>query len=112
MATIDPVLFAKQCITKAVSFEIFAHYLIGVAKFRSAISDDAQGDLIGPFRLKQTEWDQNRQDEEFEVDYDSTDITGWRAQCSVFALMTRRAQDRLKAQLNRNPSAVELYEAQ
>jgi hypothetical protein len=112
VATIDPGIFAKQCLTKAVNFEIFAHYLIGVAQLRSGISDDAQGDLIGPFRLNQAEWDQNRQNEDFGVNYDSTDITGWRAQCSVFALMTRQTQDRLKGQLNRNPSPVELYMAQ
>jgi hypothetical protein len=112
MAMIDPGLFAKQCITKAVNFEIFAHYLMGVAKLRSGISDDAQGNLIGPFRLTQVEWDNNRQDQEFELNYDSADITGWRAQCSVFALMTRRNQDKLRQQLNRNPSPVELYVAQ
>jgi hypothetical protein len=109
---IDPLLFAKQCLSKAISFEVFAHYLIAVAQFRSKISDDAQGDLVGPFQLTQAEWDQNRQDANFAVDYDSTDIKSWRAQCSVLALMTRRNQDKQRQGLGRPASAVELYLAQ
>jgi hypothetical protein len=110
--TIDPTLFAKQCLSKAVSFEVFAHYLIAVAQFRSGISDDATGGLPGPFRLTQADWDKNRQDASFAVDYDSTDIENWRAQCTVFALMARRNQDRQRQALGRPASPIELYVAQ
>jgi len=109
---IDPATFAKQCLSKAIGFEVLAHYLIAVAKLRSKISDDAQGNLIGPYQLTQAEWDHNRQDSDFAVDYDSTDINNWRAQCTVFALMTRRNQDNQSKTLGRNASPVELYLAQ
>jgi hypothetical protein len=109
---IDPALFAKQCLSKAISFEVLAHYMVAVAKLRSKISDDPQGNMAGPFQLTQAEWDQNRQDTNFAVDYDSEDIKNWRAQCTVFALMTRRNQDKQRQVLSRPANPVELYLAQ
>src|SRR3954469_4096656 len=99
---IDSDSFAKQCIRGAEYCGAWAHYLIAVAKIRSNISDDTQNGLAGPFRLTQDEWNKYRSDAEFAFDYSPTDINSWRAQCSVFALMTRRVADVLRPQLGRN----------
>ncbi len=109
---IVPSLFAHECVWDGLYFAVQPHYLMAVARLRSHIVDDTQGDLIGPFRLTRAEWAANSRDDEFGVDFLPTDITLWRMQCSVFALMTQRTQEALATTLTRNPSAVELYMAQ
>jgi len=105
--------FADECVHQGLRFGVHPHYLVGVAKLRSNISVAVVGDRIGPFRLTQTEWDANSSDEEFGItDFEASDVNEWDMQCCIYALMTLRAQNRCIAQLDRLPSAVELYQAQ
>ena len=63
---IDRASFAEECIRQGVYFTIQPHYLLGVAQLRSGISDQNDGDKIGPFRLKQAEWDANSNSDDFD----------------------------------------------
>ena len=72
---IDRALFAEQCVREGVFFGIEPHYMLAVAQLRSGISDGNNGDQIGPFRLKQAEWDANRHDDDLDVDFTPTDIS-------------------------------------
>jgi len=112
MTAIDKAVFTGVCVRKAVFLGVNPHYLVAIAQLRSAIDDGSSGTLIGPYRLLQSQWDQFRTDAEFGYDYQSDQITSWIMQCSVFALMTYRAQTTLLNSLNRYPSTVELYNAQ
>jgi Lysozyme like domain len=111
---IDRSDFAEECVDAALYCGVFAHlhYLIAVAQLRSKISDTNQGEDIGPFRLVQKDWDAYRSDADFEFNFLSSDINIWRMQPHVFALIMYRAEARLFTKLNRNPSAVELYQEQ
>jgi hypothetical protein len=104
--------FAQQCVDQALYFGVNPHYLVAVAQLRSGMADDTQGHLVGPYRLTQEEWNANCSDAEFELDFTSVQITSWRRQCDVFALMTWRTQNRLVSQNGTYPSAVDLYRAQ
>ena len=106
--------FAEECVDGAIYCGIFAylHNLIAVAQLRSKISGTNQGEEIGPFRLIQKDWDAYRSDADFDFNFLSSDINIWRMQCHVVALMVYRAEQRLFNKLNRNPSAVELYQEQ
>ncbi len=112
--SIDRGDFAQTCVDASVYCGIFSylHYLTAIAELRSGISDDTTGDQIGPFRLTQKDWDAFRSDSEFEFNFLASDINLWFMQSHIAALMTYRGQQRLFAKLNRNPSAVELYQDQ
>jgi Phage tail lysozyme len=105
--------FAEECVHQGVRFGIHPHYLVAVAELRSGISDVADGDRIGPFRLTQTEWNANCSDEEFGItDFVADDINTPEMQCCIYALMALRAQNLCLAQSGQIPSAVELYREQ
>src|ERR1700688_989432 len=106
---IDRPSFAEECVRQGVFFTVQPHYLLGVAQLRSGISDDVIGDQIGPFRMKQAEWDANCDSDEFDIHFTSAQITSPLRQCAVFALMANRAFVAFASANNRNPSAKELY---
>lgn len=107
---IDRALFAQECVRQGVFFRIEPHYILGVAQLRSSISDDSNGTEIGPFRLTQAEWDANCNNDEFDIHFNSAEITSWRRQCVVLGFMANRAFEAFVAANNgRNPSARELY---
>lgn len=108
---IDRAQFAMQCMREFGDFLVNPHFLIAAAQFRSGIDDAAAGAQVGPYRLTQAQWDASSVDAEYEMNYVPANIANWRMQCTVFALMARRAQDLLVNRLGRNPSAVELYAA-
>jgi hypothetical protein len=111
--TIERADFAEECAHQGLRFGVHPHYLVAVAQLRSGISDTNDGDRIGPFRLTQTEWDANSSDAEFNITtFVPEDINEWDMQCCIYALMTLRAQNKCIAELDRLPSAVELYKAQ
>lgn len=112
MTAIDKATFTGVCVRKAAFLGVNPHYLVAIAQLRSGIDDGSSGALIGPYRLSQEQWDQYRTDAEFGYDYQSNQITNWIMQCSIFALMTYRAQTTLLNSLNRYPSTVELYNAE
>jgi hypothetical protein len=104
--------FAQECMFRGLFFGVNTHYLIGVAKLRSNINDDANGNEIGPFRLTQDVWNANCNNLDFGLKYLPTQITSWRRQCGVFGLMTYNTQNALHLELSRYPSVLELYEKQ
>jgi putative chitinase len=108
--TIAPALFAQECIRQGVFYVVEPHYLLAVAQFRSGISDDSDGGQIGPFRLTQTEWNANSDDDEFDLHFTPEQINSPTRQCAVFGLMTLRAFEAFESANNkRGPSAKELY---
>jgi len=109
---IDRARFAQECIRQGIFFGVEPHYLLGVAQLRSGISDDSSNGQIGPFRLKQAEWDANSNDDEFDVHFTPTQISSPVRQCAVFALMTHHAFDAFVSKNSRNPTAKELYRQQ
>jgi uncharacterized protein (TIGR02594 family) len=106
---IDHPLFAEECVREGIIFHVNPHYLVGVAEFRSGISDGTDGDRIGPFRLRQAEWDANSDSDEFNVHVKPEQIGSVTRQCAVFALMAHRAFDSFISAKGRNPTAKELY---
>jgi Phage tail lysozyme len=109
---VKPSDLAEECVQQAIFFGVNPHYMVAVASMRSQFNNDTAGDLVGPFRLTQAEWDANRSSSEFGVELDPTDIKFWDQQCLVFAFMTYQTQNKLAAKLSRLPSAVELYQEQ
>jgi uncharacterized protein (TIGR02594 family) len=106
---IDRAQFAEECVRQGVFFRIEPHYLLGVAQLRSGISSGDDGDRKGPFRLTQAEWDANRNDDEFELHFESAHISSPLRQCAIFGLMAHRAFDVFESANVRNPTASELY---
>src|SRR5205085_3838537 len=106
---LDRALFAQQCVRQGAFFGVNPHYILGVAQFRSGISDDSNGELIGPFRLKQSEWDANSNSDEFDLHFTPAQIGSALRQCAVFGFMAHRAFDAWISANGRNPSARELY---
>jgi uncharacterized protein (TIGR02594 family) len=107
--TIDREDFAEECVRQGVYFRVEPHFLLGVAQLRSKIADDSNGDQIGPFRLKQGEWNANSNNDEFEIHFTPAQISSPLRQCVVFGLMAHRAFDAFVSAIGRNPSAKELY---
>ncbi len=110
--SIDRALFAQECVRQGVFFTIQPHYLLAVAQLRSNISDDPDGDRIGPFRLTQAEWDANSNDGLFDVHFTPEQIHSSTRQCAVFGLMALRAFDAFEEANGHSPSAQELYRQQ
>jgi len=106
---IDRASFAEECVRQGVFFRIEPHYLLAVAQLRSGISSDDDGERKGPFRLTQAEWDANRDDDEFDMHFQSTHISSPMRQCAIFGLMAHRAFDAFESANVRNPTALELY---
>lgn len=109
MPPLDPAPIAEECVRQGVYFGVQPHYLLGAAKLRSGISSDDDGDRKGLFRLTQAEWDANRQNEEFDLDFKTTQITSPIRQCAVSGLMAHNAFETFVTANNRNPTAKELY---
>jgi hypothetical protein len=111
---IKPSDLAEECVHQGFRFGVHPHYLIAVAVLRSTAIPVPNADgRIGLFRLTQTEWNANLSDEEFGItDFQPDDINIPELQCVIYALMTLRAQNQCVAQLDRLPSAAELYKAQ
>jgi len=106
---IDRPSFAEECVRQGVFFRVEPHYLLAVAQLRSGISDDNDGDRIGPYRLRQAEWDANSNDDEFDLHFTPAQIASVMRQCAVAGLMAHRAFDAFVSDNARNPSALELY---
>src|SRR4051812_11146848 len=106
---IDRALFAQQCVRQGAFFGVDPHYILAVAQFRSGISDDSNGELVGPFRLKQSEWDANSNSDEFDLHFTPAQIGSALRQCAVFGFMAHRAFDAWISANGRNPSVKQLY---
>lgn len=108
---ISDAALAQECYVQSTRFEIVGSYIAAVAKYRSNVRNDRDGNEIGPFRLTEKEWDAYADDPEL-GEYVYADITNWRAQCAVFALMAERALDALESRLGTRPTPVQIYLAQ
>src|SRR5436190_6115353 len=106
---IDRATFAEQCTRQGVIFGVNPHYILAVAQLRSGMSDDKVGAEIGPFRLKQGDWDANSNSDEFQFHFQPQQINSWIRQCVVFGLMAHRAFDAFVSTNGHSPSAKELY---
>src|SRR5215467_6531077 len=106
---IDRNDFAEECVRQGANIGAHPHYMLGVAQLRSGITDSSQNDQIGPFRLKQADWDANSSDVEHEIRFLPAQINDWLSQCTVFALMTHRAFEAFTQKNDRNPSVQDLY---
>jgi hypothetical protein len=102
--------FAEECVRQGLFFGVNPHYMLAVARLRSGMRNDTQGQRIGPFRLTQAEWDENRDNDDFRIHFIPGQITSPQRQIAVFALMTRRAQTQFVSSNQRNPSPKELYD--
>ncbi|HZG27345.1 MAG TPA: phage tail tip lysozyme [Ensifer sp.] len=114
MADINPKSFANHCVTVGAMYGASAHYVMAVALLRSQLKDDAKDGKAGPYAWTQAEWDGNpdRQNPALGSSYEPDEISDWRAQVSVFTLMTVRQFTALQLKLGQNPSALQLYLAQ
>src|SRR3984893_14155498 len=111
---IDKTDFAESCWDMELRFGISAHYLAAVAELRSNTTADKKDGLVGPFRLSQSEFDAGRVDDHLKGHFEPENISNWSMQTTVFAAMTRRAEDELEKLLGhgQRASAAELHLAQ
>ena len=114
MTDIDPQSFANQCVTSGLIYGANAHYAMAVAMLRSQLKTGVNAGKIGPYAWTHAEWNENpdRQNPALGSPYEPDDISDWRAQVSVFTLMTVRQFTVLQLKLGQNPSALQLYQAQ
>ena len=77
----------------SVFFGVNPHYLLAVAQFRSKISDDSADGQIGPFQLRQSQWNANSESDEFDLHFTPEQIGSSSRQCAVFGFMAHRAFD-------------------
>lgn len=121
---IDAGHFAKQCVQDAVFVGINAHLLMAAAHLRSGGIKDGKDqvdgkDRFGPYRLTADQWKAGITDpteegaEKFELGFGPADISLWRNQCTVVAVLLYRAQKQLGGgdDAKKLPSAVELFKA-
>jgi hypothetical protein len=102
--------FARDCADEAFRFGVNMHYLLALAELLSGINDDSDGDRIGPFRIKQVDWDARGSDPELEVNLLPAHINRPGLQCVYAALQTLRAQEKfLKQSRGKFPNADQLY---
>ncbi len=106
---IDRRAFAEECVRAGGQYGISPHYLLGVAQYRSNISDDSDGDRIGPFRFTRAEWNAAIKHVKSAEPLLPAQITRPRVQCIVFAALTRSARDVIISKIERPPTVVELY---
>ncbi len=108
--TIKPDDFARQCWWVYMQYGANPYYLTGIAKLRSAISNDRNATGIGPFRLLQSEWDAGCADPNVGLSsaYTAQDIADWRKQCVMVGIVTQIDIATLAILLKRDPTWVEL----
>jgi putative chitinase len=109
MPPLDRAEIAEECVQQGTYLGVEPHYLLGVAQARSGISSDDAGNLKGPFRLTQEQWNDNSNNDEFDVNFTPQQISSPLRQCVVFGLMTNKAFTAFLEANHRNPSARELY---
>jgi hypothetical protein len=109
---IDKEEFARECWRSSIYAGVNPHYMMAVAEMRSGVKNDADAPAVGPFRLLQAEWNADWNGAALGYQYDAGDISNWRSQCSMFALMVRRTMEQMGGGGSGRPTARELYLAQ
>jgi len=111
LVPIDKNDFARTAWDESLYFGTNPHYLAAVAELRSRTLNTDDGAYIGVYRLRAEEWaDAKWKTDEFHFHYAEADISNWRKQTSMFALMVRRITDEfVAANDKRRPNAMELY---
>jgi hypothetical protein len=106
---IDMKEFARECAHQENAFGVSGHYLAAIAQLRSGIVDGKAADGFGLYRLLMTEWTADWNSKQFDFTFVETDINHWRNQCTLFALMARRALDSYVTAFSTRPTAIDLY---
>ena len=99
---LQPEIFADTCVLQGLIYDVNPHYIVGVAKLRSDLTDSNDGNRIGVFRLTAQQWT------EVSDEYTANDINAWDMQCGGFASMVRKR----KNAIGEGASPVQLYRAQ
>ncbi|CAN5291265.1 hypothetical protein BH10PSE9_BH10PSE9_14870 [soil metagenome] len=102
--------FAGECWAQALYFGINAHFLAAIGMLRSELDNQPKTGAVGPYRLTEEQFAAFASDEGFEIKFASRNVTNWRIQCVVFALMATRALKRQRDALHgQQPTAIGLY---
>ena len=109
--------FIRECAFQEQVFGVPGHYFAAIAKLRFDIKNNttAQGEFgeIGLFRLTAAEWTADWGSEaDFGFKFSPAEISDWRNQCTLFALMARRALIACESALGRRPNSVDLLLSQ
>ena len=114
--------FAEQCVQDAVFVGVNAHLLMAAAHLRSGGIKDGRDqvdgkDRVGPYRLTADQWkagieDPAGDDDKFELGMAPADISLWRNQCTVVAVLMYRAVKKFDGGAEQKlPSAVDVFKA-
>lgn len=111
---IDKADFVRACWQEGAFIGASPHYIAAIAEIRSRVSNSDADGYKGLFRLRPEEWSSPAwNSEDFKLKFEAADISDWRKQTTMFALMTLRAVTELKgAPFNKQPTVLELYTAQ
>jgi flagellum-specific peptidoglycan hydrolase FlgJ len=114
LGPLDKLVFAEACVRQSVIWGVSAHYVLSVAEARTRVTNgkNANGVDIGPFALSPSEWAFYSALPEFQLNLLPDDINDWPLQCTMFAVMTLRTQQRLADLIGDQPNASQLYFAQ
>ena len=101
---------AWECVDMAYTLGPNAFYLMAVAQLRSNVSGARLPgtDCVGPFGFSPKEWTANVGKLDFKMMADPPEITRWRPQVWLSAIMAVTRQEALAKALNRQPSMAEL----
>jgi hypothetical protein len=111
---IDKADFVRTCWQEGAFIGTSPHYIAAIAEVRSRVSNSDADGYKGLFRLRPEEWSSPAwKSEEFKFKFEAADISDWRKQTTMFALMTLRTVVELtSAPFNKKPTVLELYIAQ
>ncbi|MGO7205530.1 hypothetical protein ACCT30_30835, partial [Rhizobium ruizarguesonis] len=89
-----------------------AYYLMTIAQMRTNIIDAQGPQTSGLFAFTNEEWILNANHPEYEIAYGLSELSDWRAQCTLFAIMAAQTADALSDALATDISMVQLLLAQ
>ncbi|MBY5551193.1 SH3 domain-containing protein [Rhizobium leguminosarum] len=109
---LDKLLVAAECVELAANYGGNAYYLMTIAQMRTNIIDAQGPQTSGLFAFTNEEWILNANHPEYEIAYSLSELSDWRAQCTLFAIMAAQTADALSDALATNVSMVQLLLAQ
>ncbi|MBW8318004.1 MAG: hypothetical protein K0M49_07840 [Arenimonas sp.] len=114
LGSLDKDRVAQHLVEQAAMFGANAFYLMAVAQLRSNVRETPPAGVSGhgPFAFTAKEWALQGADPGFGIHYGAEDISDWRAQCTLFAIMAAEAQEMLATTLGRPVSMVQLLLSQ
>ncbi|MEX0953652.1 MAG: phage tail tip lysozyme [Rhizobiaceae bacterium] len=114
LGPLDRDLVARTCVERAASFGSNTYYLMTVAQWRTNVIDIPEDSPSGTgiYGFSREEWRLNKSHPEYGVNYGDETISDWRAQCTLFAIMSAKRQISLAEGLQQQPTIAELFLAQ